>query len=72
MEIIGKVQRQSVGMGVWSLVSQAGDIYELHNPPAEICRDNLSVKIIGQIREDIMTTAMIGSVLEVGSYQIID
>jgi hypothetical protein len=72
MEITGQIKRQSLGVGLWSLVSRGGDMYELYKPPAEICQDNLSVKIKGQVREEIMTTAMIGPVLEIKSYQIID
>ena len=72
MEITGKIKRQAIGTGVWSLVNQAGESYELYKPPTEICQDNLQVKITGHIKEDIMTVAMIGQVLEIKSYQIID
>jgi len=72
MELSGKIKRQNIATGVWSLVANNGQVYELYNYPTEIRQDNLSVQITGQIREDIMTIAMIGPVLEVKSYQVLD
>lgn len=71
MELTGKIKHQNIATGVWSLVANDGQVYELYNSPTEIRRDDLPVKITGQIREDIMTIAMIGPVLEVKSYQIL-
>ncbi len=69
-EIVGKIKRQDIGVGTWSLVGDGGETYELYQPPQEICQDGLPVTVKGKIREDIMTVAMIGPVLEVKSYQI--
>ena len=69
MEVIGTVKYQTIGIGVWSLVTKKGEAYELYNSPPEIHQDGLAVKISGEIRPDIMTVAMIGEVLEVRSWE---
>lgn len=70
MKISGKIQYKSVGMGAWALSSDDGKVYELYQPPAELRHENLSVEVEGKIREDIMTLAMIGKVLEIISFKI--
>jgi hypothetical protein len=50
------------------LVSES-KTYELHNPPQDLQKSGLKVTITGQIREDIMTMAMIGPVLEIESFE---
>ncbi|MDJ0647795.1 MAG: hypothetical protein QNJ60_03735 [Xenococcaceae cyanobacterium MO_188.B19] len=66
----GKIEKKGFGFGVWALVSQEGKTYELYQPPSELCQSIAQVKITGKIREDIMTAAMIGKVLEVTSFTI--
>lgn len=71
LTVTGKIAHQSFGAGTWALVSEAGETYELKDAPAALQKPDLSVKISGQIRDDIMTLAMIGPVLEVQSFEII-
>ena len=66
----GKIEKKGFGLGVWALVTQEGKTYELYQPPSELCKPISQVKIEGKIREDIMTAAMIGKVLEVTSFSI--
>jgi hypothetical protein len=69
--IIGKVEKSSFGIGVWALVSEAGETYELYNPPPELKQPQAKVKVTGNIRNDIMTVAMIGPVLEVTKFEVL-
>ncbi|MGL5870778.1 MAG: hypothetical protein ACRC2R_00165 [Xenococcaceae cyanobacterium] len=70
--ITGTVQRQDIGTGVWALVSDEGMTYELKDAPDELCKSSGNVKVKGQVRDDVMTLAMIGPVLEVKSFETID
>lgn len=65
----GTITYQSFGVGVWALATQDAT-YELFEPPNELQQEGLSVKVMGHIREDIMTLAMIGPVLEVQNFEI--
>ncbi|BAQ64198.1 hypothetical protein [Geminocystis sp. NIES-3709] len=65
MKIKGEIKYQSIGVGAWTLVSDTGEVYELYKPPLNICQDGLKIEIQGIIRDDIMTTAMLGKILEI-------
>ena len=68
----GNVKRSTLGMGAWALVTPAGQTYEIYrDAPQALLQDGLAVKIEGQIREDIMTMAMIGPVLQVNSFEVV-
>lgn len=69
--LTGKIERQELGMGVWVLAADGGTTYELKDPPADLCQPQAKVRIIGQIRDDVMTLAMVGSVLEVSSFEFL-
>ena len=70
--VTGRIERKGFGPGTWALVSEGGDTYELKDAPQELCQTHAKVKVEGQIREDVMTFAMIGPVLEVQSFEILD
>lgn len=67
--LTGTIERKGLGSGTWALVSD-NKTYELHNPPKDLQKSGLKVTIKGQIREDIMTMAMIGPVLQIDSFEI--
>ena len=69
MKVTGKMEMKGFGFGIWALVTDDGTTYELKDCPAELEREGLKVEVQGKIREDVMTMAMIGPVLEVESYQ---
>ncbi|MEL6928988.1 MAG: hypothetical protein AAFO95_10160 [Cyanobacteria bacterium J06600_6] len=71
MTVIGTVEKKGFGFGTWALVSEDGTTYELKDAAEELKQDGIRVEIKGKIREDVMTIAMIGAVLEVESYQIL-
>ncbi len=70
--ITGRVERQELGTGTWALISSDGQTYELKDPPEELCQSQTQVKVEGDIREDVMSLAMIGPILEVKSFQRLD
>lgn len=70
--VTGRIERTGFGAGTWALVTGGGETYELKDAPQELCQSQATVKVEGQVREDVMTFAMIGPVLEVKSFQVLD
>lgn len=71
ISVKGTIERQEIGVGTWALVSETGEIYELKDAPPELSQSGLKVSVGGTIREDVMTLAAIGPVLEVESFEIV-
>lgn len=71
MTVTGKIEKREVGIGAWALVSDEGKTYELKNPPQSLCKPEQRVEVKGNIRDDVMTLAMIGEVLEVDSFKFL-
>ncbi len=69
--LTGKIEKKGFGFGVWALVTPKGKTYELKEPPETLRQEISQVTIKANIREDIMTIAMIGPVLEIKSFEII-
>lgn len=70
--VTGTIQRSNMGTGTWTLVTDDGKTYEIHKGAAkELLKSGQKVKVEGQVREDIMTFAMVGPVLEVRSFEIL-
>ncbi len=69
--VTGSIEKKGLGPGTWALVSEGGETYELKDAPSELKKSNLKVKVTGEVRNDVMTFAMIGSVLEVKSFEVI-
>jgi len=67
--VTGTIEKREVGIGAWALVTDEGTTYELKNPPEALCQPQKRVTVTGTIRNDVMTLAMIGEVLEVESFQ---
>ncbi|MGL6342803.1 MAG: hypothetical protein ACRC80_27145 [Waterburya sp.] len=70
MKVKGKIEKKGFGFGVWALITNDETTYELKDPPSELKQEDITVEIEGKIREDVMTMAMIGPVLEIESYKI--
>jgi len=66
--LIGKLEYKSVGLGAWVLITSEGKTYQLYKPPAELLKVQDKVKIVGKIRNDVMTVSMLGPILEVISF----
>lgn len=71
INVTGVIERKGLGPGTWALVADSGETYELKDAPAELKKSDLKVKVKGQVRDDVMTFAMIGPVLEVKSFEVL-
>lgn len=69
--VTGKIEKRDVGIGAWALVSDEGKTYELRKPPPALCQPQQRVQVTGKIRDDVMSLAMIGEILEVDSFTVI-
>jgi hypothetical protein len=70
--VTGTIQRRDIGTGTWAIATDEGATYEIfRGADKELLKPGQKVKIIGQVREDIMTMAMIGPVLEVKSFELV-
>ncbi|PSO47408.1 MAG: hypothetical protein BRC33_12830 [Cyanobacteria bacterium SW_9_44_58] len=67
--VTGTIEKREVGIGAWALVTDQGSVYELRNPPKILCPSQQRVKVTGTIRNDVMSLAMIGEILEVDSFE---
>lgn len=72
MKVKGTVEKKGFGTGAWALVSDDdGTTYELKDPASELKQEGIKVEVEGKIRNDVMTIAMIGAVLEIQSYKLL-
>lgn len=71
VKVQGTVQRKGFGPGTWAVDGDNGQTYELHHPPKELQQAGLKVKVEGQVREDVMSFAMIGPILEVQKFEVL-
>jgi hypothetical protein len=71
--LTGTIQRREIGLGAWALTTDEGKTYEiLKGADKNLLKSGQQVRVTGQVRDDIMTTAMIGPVLEVQSFELIN
>lgn len=66
----GVIQRKGFGTGTWALDAEDGKSYELRNAPSDLQSAGLQVTIEGEIRDDVMSFAMVGPILEVENFTI--
>ncbi|MGB3510720.1 MAG: hypothetical protein WBA93_16100 [Microcoleaceae cyanobacterium] len=69
--VSGTVEKKGFGTGTWALVTD-GETYELKDAPKDLCKSDQKASVTGVVRNDVMTLAMIGPVLEVESFKILD
>ncbi|MCG5062065.1 MAG: hypothetical protein KA714_29895 [Limnoraphis sp. WC205] len=69
MKIQGKIEHKGFGTGAWALVTD-DKTYELKDAPSDLKKKGLKVEVEGEVREDVFTTAMIGPVLEVKTFEV--
>lgn len=66
----GRVEKSPLGINTWALVADDDQTYEIHQPaPSDLLQEGLSVQVEGSIRQDVMTLAMIGPVLEITHFE---
>jgi hypothetical protein len=72
LTLTGIIQRRDIGTGAWAIATAEGVTYEiLKGADKELLKPGQKAKVTGQVREDIMTAAMIGPVFEVKSFEIL-
>ena len=68
----GTIERRDIGVGAWALVTKEGTTYQImRGADKKLLQSGQKVEVTGKVREDVMTSAMIGPVLEVNSFNII-
>ncbi|MTJ55543.1 hypothetical protein FJR38_24170 [Anabaena sp. UHCC 0253] len=68
----GTIERRNIGLGAWAFVTEDGVTYELpKSSDKSLLKAGQKAKVTGKVREDVMTTAMIGSVLEVHDFEVL-
>jgi hypothetical protein len=70
--VIGGIERKGMGTGAWALVAEDGTTYELLDCPRDLRQAGLHVKVDGTLNDDVMTLAMIGKVLNVNTFEILE
>lgn len=71
MTVTGVIQRKGFGTGTWAIDAEDGKTYELHKPPKDLQKAGLKVKVGGEIRDDVMSFAMVGQILEVKTFELL-
>jgi sarcosine oxidase gamma subunit len=72
IEITGTIKSIDLGPGSWSVITESGEKYELMQPIAkDLKQAGAKVKLKGKVRDDVMTLAMSGPVLEVQEYHFL-
>ncbi|MGF1676287.1 MAG: hypothetical protein ACFCUV_21770 [Rivularia sp. (in: cyanobacteria)] len=67
----GTIERRDIGMGAWALIGEDGKTYEImRGADKSLLQAGQKAQVTGIVREDVMTTAMIGPVLEVKSFEV--
>jgi hypothetical protein len=69
--VSGVIQRKGFGAGTWAIDAEDGKTYELYSPPTELQQAGLRVKVDGEIRDDVMSFAMIGQILDVKQFEVL-
>jgi len=71
MIVTGTIEFHDIGTGAWAIASEAGETYQLRQPPAELQQESLKVRLEGTLRDDIMSVAALGPILEVSSFEVV-
>lgn len=73
MTLTGKIEYVPMGTGAWALAADDGTTYEIYNgEPIAIQQEGATVTIEGIIRDDVMSLAAIGPIVEVMSFELSD
>jgi len=72
IQIVGTIEYIDIGTGTWAIATDTDQQYEIWQPaPAEILQEGLKVSVTAKIRDDVMTLAAIGDVIEITDFQIL-
>jgi len=71
IQIVGTIEYIDIGTGTWALVTDTDEQYEIWQPaPQSILQEGLKVSVTAKIRDDVMSMAAIGDVIEVEDFQV--
>ncbi|MCB9558249.1 MAG: hypothetical protein H6707_19185 [Deltaproteobacteria bacterium] len=68
----GVVRHSDIAGGAWTLVTDAGVVYQLDGGDAKLKTDGIRVVVDGEIADGQMGIAMVGDILRVKSYKVVD
>ena len=71
MKLTGRVEHRTVELGVWVLVGDDGETYELVGGGAALRRNGQRVEVQGEVDHETMSIAMVGPRLKVTSFQVL-
>lgn len=72
ISVTGTIEYVEIGTGTWALQTDQGKTYEIYQgAPAPLLQSGLKVTIEGEVRDDVMTMAMIGPVLQVYGFEVL-
>jgi hypothetical protein len=73
IEIVGTVEYVDIGTGAWAIADNNTDQqYEILQPaPSELLQDGLKVSVTAKIRDDVMSMAMLGDIIEILDFQVL-
>ena len=70
IQVVGTIEYIDIGTGTWAIVTDTDEQYEIWQPaPEAILQEGLKVKVTAKVRDDVMTMAAIGDVLEIEDFQ---
>ena len=69
---VGTVHRTDLEGGHWTLVTDQGVVYQLKGGDASLLKDGARAEVTGRIATEQVGIAMMGDVLEVKSYRLLD
>jgi hypothetical protein len=73
ISLTGKIEYVPMGTGAWALAAEDGVTYELYNgEPIALQQEGATVTIEAIIRDDVMSMAAIGPIVEVMSFELLD
>ncbi|HKK77904.1 MAG TPA: hypothetical protein VJ953_22690 [Saprospiraceae bacterium] len=68
MKIKGKVIHENIGMGVWAIKDEAGNIWTPINMPEQLKYKGKEVKVVAK-KVEVMTTTMFGESVKILSFE---
>ena len=72
MKITGKVAHQSLGPGFWGIIGNDGREWRPLQMPSELQKEGLSVEIVAEEAEEMMSVFMWGTSITITSYKILN
>ena len=70
IQIAGTVEYIDIGTGTWAIVTDTDEQYEIWQPEA-ILQEGLKVRVTAKVRDDVMSMAAIGDVIEIEDFHIL-